>query len=238
MLDLKAPPGIRDLPGVPDEDDVDSLIYRCHRKLSEMEASGSAEVRQVIRLLTRDEALAILAFTCADDYPLYDWVNGWLAQDREDPLVKSSVGPYFRLLYQGLEKLPQKTFKAMKGVFVRDSILRDRFSSPPDPGAVISFSGISSFFLDGAPEILWELPGTGEEDVILYSCGSLRGVLLGDFTFYPADGKFEVIPLPPAVFKVNFSCFCFVCFLLFVFFSNFFIISRCKQLLKRMKKNL
>ena len=221
MLDLKAPPGIRNLRGVPDEDDVDTMIYCCEHKLSEMEASGSAEVRQVIRLLTRDEALAILAFTCVQPYPLYDWVNGWLAQDREDPLVKSSVGPYFRLLYQGLEKLPQKTFKAMKEVLVRDSILQDRFNSPPDPGAVISFSGISSFFLDGVPEMVCQLPKTGKEDVILYSCGSLRGVLLGDFSFYPEDEKFEVIPLPPAVFKVNFSC-CFVCFLLFFFSSNFY----------------
>ena len=220
MLGLsEAPPGRPDL-RVADEDDVDSLIYCCELALSQMEASGSADVRQVIGLLARDEALAILAYTCEDPYPVYRWVNAWLVQDRRDPLVKSSVGPYFRLLYQGLEKLPQKSLKAGRGVLVRNiPILRNCFNSPPAPGAVISFWGISSFSLEDG--VASQFGGGAGEEAIYYSCGLLRCVLLGGFSMCPSEA--EVLPLPPAVFKVNFSGFCFVCFLLFVLFSNFFL---------------
>ena len=70
------------------------------------------------QLLTRDEAVGILSFSCEDPFPISRWLNAWLVQNRRDPLVKSSVGPFFRLLYQGLKKLPQKTLEAGRGVLV------------------------------------------------------------------------------------------------------------------------
>ena len=223
MLGLsEAPPGRPDL-SVADEDDVDSLIYCCELALSQKEASGSADVRQVIGLLSRDEALAILAYTCENPYPVYRWVNAWLVQDRRDPLVKSSVGPYFRLLYQGLEKLPQKSLKAGRGVLVRNiPVLQNCFNSPPSPGAVISFWGISSFSLEDG--VATQFGGGAGEEAIYYSCGMLRCVLLGGFSMCPNEA--EVLPLPPAVFKVKFSCFfclfVYACFMYYCFLIFFF----------------
>ena len=215
MLNLsEAPPGRPDL-RVADEDDVDTLIYCCEHALSQMEATGSADVRQVIGLLARDEALAILAYTCEDPYPVYRWVNAWLVQDRRDPLVKSSVGPYFRLLYQGLEKLPQKSLKAGRGVLVRNiPVLQNCFNSPPPTGATISFWGISSFSLEDG--VASQFGGGAEDKAIYYSCGMLRCVLLGGFSMCPNEA--EVLPLPPAVFKVKFFLFFFVCFVCFMYY--------------------
>ena len=177
-----------------------------------MATHGSDEVKEVVRLLTRDEALVILAYTCEDPYPVYRWLNAWLVHDRRDPLVKSCVGPFFRLLYQGLEKLPPKTVEAGRGVLVRDiAVLRNCFDSPPSAGASISFWGVSSFSLED--NVASEFGGGAGDEGILYSCGNLRCVLLGRFSMTPREA--EVLPLPPSVFKVIFFffhfvfCFCF-----------------------------
>ena len=203
------PPGRNDL-FIADRVDKDALISRCERALSQMEQFGSAEVKQMVELLERDEALAILAYTCEDPYPVYRWLNAWLVQDRRDPDVKSKVGPFFRLLYQGLEKLPLKVVKAGRGVLVRNiPVLRNCFNSPPLVGSEISFWGVSSFSVEDS--VASKFGGGAEEDAIFYTCGKLHCVSLGGFSLNPREA--EVLPLPPAVFKVNF----FFCFFVFVF---------------------
>ena len=58
-------------------------------------------------------------------------------------------GRFFRLLYQGLEKLPQKIVKAARGVLVDDiPVLQNCFNSPPLVGSKISFWGGFSFFVE------------------------------------------------------------------------------------------
>ena len=205
---------------IADEDDFDALISHCERTLSQMEQFGSAEVKRTVGLLKRDEALAILAYTCEDPYPVYRWLNAWLVQDRRDPLVKSKVGPFFRLLYQGLEKLPQKVVKAGRGVLVYDiPVLRNCFNSPPLVGSEISFWGVSSFSVEDS--VASGFGGAAGEDAIFYTCGRLHCVSLGGFSLNPREA--EVLPLPPAVFKVNlffifFLFFCFYFLFLFIFF--------------------
>ena len=202
-----------------DEDDVHSLISCCQHTLSEMATYGSDEVREVVRLLTHDEALVILAYTCEDPYPVYRWLNAWLVQDRRDPVVKSCVGPFFRLLYQGLEKLPKKTVEAGRGVLVHDiEVLQNCFNSPPSVGATISFWGVSSFSLED--NVASGFGGGAGEKAIFYVCGRLQCVLLGKFSMTPTEA--EVLPLPPAVFKVFFVLILiFVSFLISPF-SHFF----------------
>ena len=225
------PPGRVDL-FIADEDDVDALISRCERALSQMEQFGSAEVKQMVGLLERDEALAILAYTCESPYPVYRWLNAWLVQNRRDPLVQSKVGPFFRLLYQGLEKLPQKVVKAGRGVLVYDiPVLRNCFNSPPLVGSEISFWGVSSFSVEDS--VASGFGGAAGEDAIFYTCGRLHCVLLGEFSLNPREA--EVLPLPPAVFKVTlffiflffFLFFCFYFLFLFLFYFFFFFVFFC-----------
>ena len=220
LLDLReVPPGRPDL-FLADEDDVDSLISRCEHTLSQMATHGSAKVRQMVELLTHDEALVILAYTCEDPYPVYRWLNAWLVQDRRDPLVKSSVGPFFRLLYQGLEKLPQKTVEAGRGVLVRSfPVLQKCFNSPPSVGASISFWGVSSFSMED--NVASQFGGGIGEEAIFYSCGKLQCVLLGSFSMSPREA--EVLPLPPAVFEVVFIFSFLILFYTFSQFSSFFL---------------
>ena len=225
MLGLpEKPPGRVDL-FIADEDDFDALISRCERALSQMEQFGSAEVIRTVGLLKRDEALAILAYTCESPYPVYRWLNAWLVQDRRDPLVQSKVGPFFRLLYQGLEKLPQKVVQAGRGVLVYDiPVLRKCFNSPPLVGSEISFWGVSSFSAEDS--VASGFGGAAGEDAIFYTCGRLHCVSLGGFSLNPRE--VEVLPLPPAVFKVTLFfifCFFFVFFFFFilVFFFFFFV---------------
>ena len=213
------PPGRDDL-FIADEDDYDALISCCERTLSQMEQFGSVEVKQTVGLLKRDEALAILAYTCEDPYPVYRWLNAWLVQDRRDPLVKSKVGPFFRLLYQGLEKLPQKVVKAGRGVLVYDiPVLRNCFNSPPLVGSEISFWGVSSFSVEDS--VASGFGGAAGEDAIFYTCGRLHCVSLGRFSLNPREA--EVLPLPPAVFKVTLFFICFLFFFVFLFLFFIFI---------------
>ena len=211
------PPGRNDL-FFANEDDFDALISRCERALSQMEQFGSAEVKQTVELLRRDEALAILAYTCESPYPVYRWLNAWLVQDRRDPLMKSKVGPFFRLLYQGLKKLPKKVVKAGRGVLVAHPVLRNCFNSPPLVGAEISFWGVSSFSVEDS--VASGFGGAAGEDAIFYTCGRLHCVSLGGFSLNPREA--EVLPLPPAVFKVTLFFIFFFCFVLF-FFLYFFV---------------
>ena len=217
----EVPPGRVDL-FIADEDDFGALISRCERALSQMEQFGSAEVKQMVELLERDEALAILAYTCESPYPVYRWLNAWLVQDRRDPLVQSKVGPFFRLLYQGLEKLPQKVVKAGRGVLVYDiPVLRNCFNSPPLVGSEISFWGVSSFSVEDS--VASGFGGAAGEDAIFYTCGRLHCVSLGGFSLNPREA--EVLPLPPAVFKVTlFFIFSFFHFFIFYFFFIFFFV--------------
>ena len=213
---------------IADEDDFDALITRCERALSQMEQFGSVEVKRTVGLLKRDEALAILAYTCENPYPVYRWLNAWLVQDRRDPLVQSKVGPFFRLLYQGLEKLPQKVVQAGRGVLVYDiPVLRNCFNSPPLVGSEISFWGVSSFSVEDS--VASGFGGAAGDDAIFYTCGRLHCVSLGGFSLNPREA--EVLPLPPAVFKVCFFVFFifgffffFFLFFLFVFFLCFFFV--------------
>ena len=181
-----------------------------------MMTHGSIELQQTINLLTKDEALAILAYTCEDPYPVYKWLNAWLVQNRrDDDDVKSSVGPFFQLVYRGLEKLPRRTIQAGRGVKVGDiPVLRSCFDSPPLPGETLSFWGVSSFSKEDSVMVTF---AEGAGDGILFKCGRLECVELGEFSLKPNEA--EVVPLPPAVFQVFFCfiyCFCF-CFILFYF---------------------
>ena len=78
--------------------------------------------------------------------------------------------------------------------------LRSCFDDPPSRGTTLSFWGVSSFSVEDSVANDF---APGEEDGILYKCGSLECVSLGGFTFHPKEA--EVIPLPPAVFKVFFT---------------------------------
>ena len=141
--------------------------------------------------------MALLCLTFDYTYPVCQWLNAWLAQNRDD--MRDSIGPFFRLLYRALEKLPKKTIKAGRGVLVKD-IARLR---TPSPGTTLSFWGVNLFSVnDSVANAFCTREG---EDGILYSCESLECVSLGDFSFYP--GERGVIPLPPAVFKVFFLLF-------------------------------
>ena len=120
------------------------------------------------------------------------------------------MGPFFRLLYQGLEKLPQKTVEAGRGVLVREiEVLKNCFNSPPSAGDILSFWGVSSFSIQDS--VVNKFAGGAEKDAIFYLCGKLQCVSLGTFSFHPREA--EVLPLPPAVFKVFF-------FFFFVFLSS------------------
>ena len=159
-------------------------------------------MKEIIALLTQDEALALLCYTSEYPYPVYRWLNAWLVQNRRDAM-RDSIGPFFRLLYRALEKLPKKTIEAGRGVLVRDiAKLRSCFDCPPSCGTTLSFWGVSSFTVEDSVANDF---APGEEDGILYKCGSLECVSLGGFTFHPKEA--EVIPLPPAVFKVFFLLF-------------------------------
>ena len=202
---------------VPTEDDVECLIYYCEEELSEFRLNGSKEVKDIIALLTQDEALALLCYTCEYPYPVYRWLNAWLVQNRD--MMRDSIGPFFRLLYRALEKLPKKTVQAGRGVLVKDiAKLRSCFDHPPSCGTTVPFWGVSSFFVGDsvANDFI-----KGDEDGILYSCGSLECASLGGFSFHPKE--VEVIPLPPAVFKVFFLLFLLsnnvlvFCFLVVIF---------------------
>ena len=65
-----------------------------------------------------NSALAIIAYTCEDPYPLHKWLNGWLRQKQKDPKVRENVGPFFRLFYQGLENLPRHNKQAFQQIQV------------------------------------------------------------------------------------------------------------------------
>ena len=184
----------------PTEGRVDRLIYRCQQQLSKLRLSDSKEVKHAIALLTQDEALALLCYTSERPYPVYRWLNAWLVQNRRD--MRDCIGPFFQLLYRALEKLPKKTIEARRGAYVRDiAKLRSCFDDPPSPGTTLSFWGVSSFTVgDSVVNDFIK----GEEDRILYSCGSLECVSIGGFICH---GEVELIPLPPAVFKVFFLLF-------------------------------
>lgn len=221
---LGFPPG--DLPQgrsdlyVADDEELRSLIRACHRRLAQMKCSTDANVQQIVGLLTDDEALAILAYTCENPYPVFRWLNAWLVHDRRDPVVKSAVGPFFRLVYVGLEKLPQIPQQAARGVLVGEiSCLRNCFDNPPRAGDTLSFWGISSFSVDDT--IAGRFAGRDGDDAILYSCGRLRCVTLGKFSMHPTEK--EVLPLPPAVFQVYLFFFSLLIFSYsFISYFHFF----------------
>ena len=146
--------------------------------------------------------MALLCYTCEHPYPVYQWLNAWLAQNRDD--MRDSIGPFFRLLYRALEKLPKKTIEAGRGNLVMDiAKLRSCFDDPPSCGTTLSFWGVSSFSVDDS--VVNAFCTREGEDGILYSCESLECVSLGGFSLFPEES--EVIPLPPAVFKVFFLLF-------------------------------
>ena len=159
-------------------------------------------MKEIIALLTKDEALALLCYTCEYPYPVYRWLNAWLVENLRQEDYDDCIGPFFRLLYRALEKLPKKTIEA---VLVKDiAKLRSCFDDPPSCGTTLSLWGVSSFFVgDSVVNDFIK----GEKDGILYSCGSLECASLGGFSFHPKE--VEVIPLPPAVFKVFFLLYLF-----------------------------
>ena len=155
--------------------------------------------------------MALLCYTTEHPIPVYRWLNAWLVQNRRDDM-RDSIGPFFRLLYRALEKLPKKMREAGRGVLVKDiAKLRSCFDDPPSSGTTLSFWGVSSF--SGEDSVANDFTG-GEKDGILYKCGSLECVSLGGFTFHPNEA--EVIPLPPSVFKVFFLLFLLTIMFLFL----------------------
>ena len=113
----------------------------------------------LVGLLEKDQALAIIAYTCEYPYKVYFWLNAWLMQNRRfachhkfikmhfshlilsknrDQEVINNVGPFFRLFYQGLEKLPRTTLKAGRAVKVKNiPKFRKLFENPPNKGKFI-----------------------------------------------------------------------------------------------------
>ena len=102
FLSIKEPPpGRPELESIlPDKDDIDCIIAHCLSQFSQM-VSQKPKAREMADLLTRDEALSIVAYTCEHPYPLYRWLNAWLMSDRRDLMVVRSVGPFFQLFYRG-----------------------------------------------------------------------------------------------------------------------------------------
>ena len=82
---------------------METLLYYCDSQLDDLILT-SKRVRELLEegggKLTRDEAMAILAYTAENPFHLYRWLNAWLVDNRQNEVISSSVGPYFRLLYQ------------------------------------------------------------------------------------------------------------------------------------------
>ena len=115
----------------------------------------------LVGLLEKEQALAIIAYTCEYPYKVYFWLNAWLMQNRRfachhkfikmhfshlilsknrDQEVINNVGPFFRLFYQGLEKLPRTTLKAGRAVTVENiPQFRKLFQNPPNKGKFLIF---------------------------------------------------------------------------------------------------
>ena len=59
-----------------------------------------------------------------------------------DQAVINNVGPFFRLFYQGLEKLPRTKVKAGRAVKVKNiPRFRKLFEKPPENGEFLLFCG-------------------------------------------------------------------------------------------------
>ena len=76
------------------------------------------EIETLVEKMGEDSALAIIAYTCEDPYPLHKWLNAWLCERKKDLTVRENVGPFFRLFYQGLEKLPRHNKQAFQQIQV------------------------------------------------------------------------------------------------------------------------
>ena len=87
-------------------------------------------------------------------------------------------------------------------------VLRSCFDSPPLPGETLSFWGVSSFSKEDSVMVTFS---EGVGDGILFKCGRLECVELGEFSLKPNEA--EVVPLPPVVFQVF-----FLFYLLFLFY--------------------
>ena len=60
-----------------------------------------------------------------------------LSKNRDQGVI-NNVGPFFRLFYQGLEKLPRTTLKASRAVKVKNiPRFRKLFQNPPNKGKYI-----------------------------------------------------------------------------------------------------
>ena len=134
-----------------------------------------------------------------------------------ETLLLSHLGPFFRLFYQGLKKLPQKTLEAGRGVLVSGiPVLENCFNSPPSVGGTLSFWGVSSFSVEDCVANQY-----AEEDAILYLCESLCCVSLERFSLNPREAA--VIPLLLLLLRFFFFFFLFSFgFILFSFLTFFF----------------
>jgi len=151
--------------------------------------------------LTTDDVMVIVAYTAEVPFPTYRWFNAWLNCSRRDEQVVKHVGPFFVLLFGALRKLPEQVVTASRGVNVRDiPKLVDEFTNYETrfaDGAFVGHWGLSSYTTD--PDV--EMKFAGKHRAIVYICKHMRCVSIEPFSLVPAEA--EVLPLPPATFKVK-----------------------------------
>jgi hypothetical protein len=220
--DLKAGLGQRmqDL----DEDDLEAILYAVESGMAS--SFYRQRAKDAMTHVTPDEARAVTCLTLETPFPVYKLLNAWLMsggqqqqQQRDDAtaavVVVEKVGPFFALLYRGLEKLPRlRGVRAQRVVAVGNDGLPevramfDGHETLCAAGAAIHFWAFASFARRDAGGDNIVLPSADNSNnanaTIVYRCDALECVDVTPFFTVPRDGAdgVEVLPLPPLVTTV------------------------------------